>query len=124
MTETHAPTDVVARAFVVKRDGLPDVIALADSLEEVEASYDSEDVEISSATRADLEEHGLEMAEDGSIAPKVVDQGAPDEVAPVVEGPADEVEAAPAPAKKRRRGTVTDRARREEAEAKPASSDG
>lgn len=76
------------------------------------------------ATRAEVEEHGFEVAEDGSIVAKAAALPRLGEPGPEPEaelGPKDVVEpgAAPAAAPRkdrrpaRRRGTVTDRARRD-----------
>lgn len=113
MTDTHSPTDVIAGAFMVKHDG-EEVLALAESVDDL----DGEDFR--SATRADVQAAGYVVEDDGTIHPDFSDA---EPVGHVGDGETVAVkERRPA---KRRRGTVTDRLRREAADAEaPAPSDG
>lgn len=100
-TSTPAPDDVIEGAFITEDGDLYiSVVGETPSAEE--------GVTFRPATRAELEDHGFKVDETGAIVaepPSQVD-GAPAEVVePAVEDPA-------AP-KRRRRGTVTDRLRRE-----------
>lgn len=116
-TSTPPEEVPVEGAFIAEPSG--DLVVV----ERGETISAEEGVTFRPATRAEVEEHGFEVAEDGSVVAKagpLQRLGEPsDEPEPVV-GPVDVVEPgeAPAPrktatAKKRRTGTVTDRARRD-----------
>lgn len=97
---TPGPGDEIVGALIAEPSG---DLVLVEPGETISAE---EGVTFRTATRAEVEEHGFEISDAGLIVPKV------EAPAEVVEDPA----SAAAPAK-RRRGTVTDRLRREAADA-------